>query len=61
MGTTDRFGLSTFGPRMPGTSIDDDGGKFSDSDRLLLDRILSLAHWEQPWDAGRIVEVGWTG
>lgn len=40
MGTTDRFGLSTFGPRMPGTSIDDDGGKFSDSDRLLLDRIL---------------------
>lgn len=28
---------------------------------LLLDRILSLADWEQPWDAGRIVEVGWTG
>ncbi len=28
---------------------------------LLLDRILTLGGWEQPWDDGRIVEIGWTG
>lgn len=28
---------------------------------LLLDRILTLADWERPWDNGRIVDIGWTG
>jgi 8-oxo-dGTP pyrophosphatase MutT (NUDIX family) len=27
----------------------------------LLDRIIALAGWERAWDAGRIVDIGWTG
>lgn len=27
----------------------------------LLDRIITLAGWEKPWEPGRIVEIGWTG
>lgn len=27
----------------------------------LLDRIISLAGWEQDWQPGRIVEIGWSG
>lgn len=28
---------------------------------LLLDRILALGGWEQPWDTERIVDIGWSG
>lgn len=37
---TDRWGLSILGP---GDSIQDDGYKFSDSDRRLIDRLLTIA------------------
>ena len=40
MAFTDRFGFSRFGPGVGG-SLNDDGGKFSDSDRVMLDRILA--------------------
>ena len=40
MALTDRFGFSRFGPGVSG-SLNDDGGKFSDSDRVVLDRILT--------------------
>lgn len=40
MTLTDRFGFSRFGPGVGG-SLNDDGGKFSDSDRVVLDRILT--------------------
>ena len=40
MALTDRFGFSRFGPGVGG-SLNDDGGKFSDSDRVMLDRILA--------------------
>ena len=39
MGTTPRFGFTTFGPRQGG-SITDAYGKFSDQDRVVLDSIL---------------------
>lgn len=50
---TPRFGFSRFGPATGGT-INDDGGKFSDKDRMVLDSILSAFenHTHSDLDAG---------